>query len=324
MALDAAMSTTDDTTISGATPVRSVRSSASVGITAVLGSTIFWGIGSSFGAKAQLPGVVLGFWRMWIATGLIGIATLVLRRWPTLTDLRRSIPMGVLFGLNICAFFITIQYISISVALIIGSLTPVVALPIAVFFMGERLNSTKVVCAVVAVAGVVGAVLSAPSSASPGDTTIGYVWAVISLFAWTTYLLASKLVRRSVETMRLMMCSSFIGALTVSAIVPLVHADLGVMTGERWLWVSLLALVPGLFGHGLFSWAQPRVDASVSSVLIQAEPVLASVSAWVLLGQRVSMTQALSMSTVVGSLAVLAYRESRDPTALLPDDDPRV
>ena len=28
---------------------------------------------------------------------------------------------------------------------------------------------------------------------------------------------------------------------------------------------------PGLLGHGLFVWAQPRVDSSVSSVLIQAE-----------------------------------------------------
>ena len=188
--------------------------------------------------------------------------------------------------------------------------------PIAVLFMGERLNATKVVCALVAVGGVVGAVLSAPSSSSPGDTALGYVWAVVSLFAWTTYLLASKLVRRSVETTRLMMCSTLIGSVTVSIIVPFVHADVGMVTGTTWVWISLLALVPGLLGHGLFAWAQPRVDASVSSVLIQGEPVLASVSAWLMLGQRVSVLQMTSMGVVVGALAVLAWRESREPTAL--------
>lgn len=323
MGLDAAMSTTDSTTRS-ATGVFGRASSSSIGIMAVLGSTVFWGIGSSFGARAHLPGVVLSFWRMWIAAAMISLLTVVTRRWPSWADFRHSIPMGVLFGLNICAFFITIEYISISVALIIGSLTSVVALPIAVIFMGERLNATKVICAVVAVAGVVGAVLSAPSSSSPGDAALGYVWAVISLVAWTTYLLASKVVRRSVETTRLMMCSTVIGSITVSVIVPFVHADIGMMTGTRWVWVSLLALVPGLLGHSLFAWAQPRVDASVSSVLIQGEPVLASVSAWLLLGQQVSLLQMLSMGVVVGALAVLAWRESREPNALLPDDDPRV
>ena len=218
------------------------RRAHALGLAALLGATFFWSTGGVFGRKAGVGGVVLSFWRMWIAAVLITVFTLITRRWPSWDDFRRSIPMGVLFGLNICAFFITIQYISISVALIIGSLTSVVALPIAVLFMGERLNATKVVCALVAVAGVVGAVLSAPSTSSPGDTTLGYVWAVVSLFAWTTYLLASKLVRRSVETTRLMMCSTLIGSVTVSVIVPFVHADIGMMTGTKWVWVSLLAL----------------------------------------------------------------------------------
>lgn len=301
------------------------RSGRALGIVAVLASTLFWGIGSSFGKKADLPGVVLSFWRMWIATAMISVVVIVLRRWPTWRDFRYSVPMGVLFGLNICSFFITIEYISISVALIIGALTPVVALPIAVLFMGERLTTPKVMCAAVAVAGVVAAVLAAPAPDSGGNTAVGYAWAVVSLFAWVTYLLASKRVRREVETLRLMACSSLVGAVTVSAIALLTGAEVGQMQGERWLWVSLLSLIPGLLGHGVFSWAQPRVDASVSSVLIQAEPVIASFAAWGILGQRVSLLQMLSMSVVVAALGALAWSESREgDSVVLPEDDPRV
>ncbi|MFM7252775.1 MAG: DMT family transporter [Ilumatobacteraceae bacterium] len=301
------------------------RSVTAIGIGAVLASTVFWGIGSSFGAKADLPGVVLSFWRMWIATAMILVVVAVTRRWPTWVDFRRSAPMGVLFGLNICSFFITIEYISTSVALIIGALTPVVALPVAVLFMGERLTAAKVISAVVAVAGVIGAVLAAPASGSADDTTVGYVWAVISLFAWVTYLLASKRVRRKVETVRLLACSSVVGGVTVSVIALVIGADVGQMDGPRWMWISLLALVPGLLGHGVFSWAQPRVDASVSSVLIQAEPVIASFAAWGILGQRVSLLQMLSMGVVVAALGALAWSESRDDTSfVLPEDDPRV
>ena len=93
----------------------------------------------------------------------------------------------------------------------------------------------------------------------------------------------------------------------------------------RYSQAAPLALVPGLLGHGLFSWAQPRVDASVSSVLIQAEPVLASVTAWLLLDQTVSVPQSLSMLVVLGALSVLAWRESRESAdPVLPDEDPRL
>ena len=78
------------------------------------------------------------------------------------------------------------------------------------------------------------------------------------------------------------------------------------------MWVVVLAVGPGIAGHGLVAWAQPRVDASVTSVLIQLEPVGASIAAWVFLDERVSMPQAVAMAVVVSALSVLAYRESRE------------
>ena len=81
----------------------------------------------------------------------------------------------------------------------------------------------------------------------------------------------------------------------------------------------LLALGPGIAGHGLLAWAQPRVDSSVSSVLIQAEPVGASIAAWVFLGEALTFAQAMSMAVVVAALAVLAYSESRSDTVVLDD-----
>jgi drug/metabolite transporter (DMT)-like permease len=98
----------------------------------------------------------------------------------------------------------------------------------------------------------------------------------------------------------------------VSLLVLSLGSRLGQIEGAGWLWVSLLAIGPGIAGHGLVAWAQPRVEASVTAVLIQLEPVGASIAAWVFLDERVSLPQALAMSVVVCSLCVLAYRESRE------------
>jgi drug/metabolite transporter (DMT)-like permease len=285
--------------------------SSTLGVAAVLGATVFWSFGGVLGKATRVSGVTLGFWRMWIATAVLSVIVVVARRIPTLRDLRGAAALGVLFGLNICSFFEALQHLNVAPALVIGSLTPVVALPIAVVWMGERLTALKVLCAVAAVAGVVVSVLATPSGADSGNSAIGYVWAVVSLVVWVAYLLAAKRVRGRVDTLPLMWVLSFVGALTVSLLALLLRTDLGQMKGNDWWWVLLLALGPGIAGHGLLTWAQPRVDASATSVLIQAEPVGAAIAAWVFLGERVSLVQGLSMVVVIVALVALAYNESR-------------
>jgi len=241
------------------------------------------------------------------------LIALVLKRWPSRADFRRAAPLGVLFGLNICTFFTALQYVSVAVALIIGALTPVVALPIAVLFMGERLTTVKVMCAVTAVSGVVVAVLAAPTDdEQTTNLALGYVWAVVSLLIWVAYLLLAKRAREGIETFRFMLVMSVVGAVTVSAVMPFVDQPIDSLDRSGWVWVVLLSLGPGIAGHGLLTWAHPRVDASVSSLLIQAEPVGATVAAWVFLGEKVSLLQAIAMGVVLAALGVLAYREARD------------
>jgi drug/metabolite transporter (DMT)-like permease len=291
------------------------RRHRAVGVAAVLGATLFWSCGGSLGKATGVSGVVLGFWRMWIATLVISAVVVGTDRRPSRADIRRCAPMGVLFGLNICAFFISIQYLSISITLIIGALTPVVALPVAVLAMGEQLTALKAGCALAAVAGVVSAVLTAPSGGDASNRTIGYVYSVASMLIWVGYLLVSKRARREVETVRLMWVVTVTGAFTLSILAVATRAPLGSMHGVGWLWVTLLSVGPGLAGHGLFAWAQPRVDSSVSTVLIQGEPVGASIIAWIFLGQSMTFGQGASMAVVLAALCVLAYHEAREGRA---------
>ena len=160
------------------------------------------------------------------------------------------------------------------VALIIGSLTPVVALPIAVLFMGERLTAVEGACARLwPPAGVVAAVLAAPPTRRRQQLAGGLPVGRRQPAHLGGLPAGQQAGPAQVETVRLMWVLSFVGALTVSVIALVVQPDLGEMQGKDWLWVVLLSSGPGILGHGLFAWARPRVDSSVSSVLIQAEPV---------------------------------------------------
>jgi drug/metabolite transporter (DMT)-like permease len=264
------------------------------------------------GKSTHASGVVLSFWRLWIASLVMLVIVAATKRWPSAKDFKRAALAGVLFGLNICVFFIALETVTIATVLIISALAPVVALPVSVLLFGERLTFLKSLCAAGSVIGVVVAVLVAPSSGSgTSNTKPGYVWAVLALVFWVGYLLVSKGVRAKVETVRFMFVVSFIGAITVSVLVVVGSKHLGEIHGAGWAWVTMLAIGPGIAGHGLVAWAQPRVDASVTTVLIQLEPVGASAAAWVVLSERISFAQAIAMTGVIAALCVLAYSESR-------------
>ena len=256
----------------------------------------------------------MSFWRLWIASLVLCFIAALTKRWPAWADFKRAALAGVLFGLNICVFFIALETVTIATALIVAALAPVVALPVSVLLFGERLTLLKSVCAIGSVIGVIVAIIVAPSSGSDTTSTkAGYLWAVLALFFWVGYLLVSKGVRAKVETVRFMFVVSLIGAITISVLLVVVGGKhLGEIHGAGWAWVTMLAIGPGIAGHGLVAWAQPRVDASVTTVLIQLEPVGASVAAWVVLGERISSAQAIAMTGVIAALCVLAYSESRD------------
>src|SRR3954464_15947285 len=129
-------------------------------------ASLMWSTGGVLGKSTHASGVVLSFWRLWIASAvLLGIVA-VTKRWPRRADFRRAAIAGVLFGLNICAFFIAIQSVTIATALVRPPLAPVVALPVSIRFFGEHLTTVRVVCAAAAAIGVVVAVLAGAPAGS--------------------------------------------------------------------------------------------------------------------------------------------------------------
>ena len=290
------------------------------GVGAMLLATVFWSFGGIFGKKSGASGVVLTFWRMWLGTALFLVIAIILHRLPSRGDIRRAGLTGVVFGLNVAAFFTSLQTISIATALIIAALAPVVALPISVAVFNERLTTLKIVCALVAVVGVIVAVLASPDTGGSGEgSSIGYVWAVVSMVLWLAYLLLSKGVRAHVAMVQFLLVVSAAGALAVTAIVVATGESVGQVHGSGWWWALALALGPGVFGHGLVAWAQPRVEASVTAVLIQAEPVFASINAWVFLHERLTRIQGFAGLGVIAALSILAWREAHDGTIEMVD-----
>ncbi len=300
------------------TPERNAAAGGStlIGIAAVLAATVCWSFGGPLAKATDASGVVVTFWRLWIGTGFFLVLAAVRRELPTWEAVRLAAPAGALFGANLCAFFSAINYTTVANALIISALTPVMMLPIGVRVLGEKLTLAKIACSLVAVAGVVLALLVAPGGGSGGGRSLrGDVLAMASLLLWIAYLTATKRARRTVTTVPFLAAVTATAAVAVTPFAVVGRYDLGEIDGIGWVWLVLLTLLPGALGHGLVAWAQRQVDATVSTVLMQGEPVGATIAAAVFLDERVTVAQFGAMGVVIAALALLAFSEGRERTA---------
>jgi drug/metabolite transporter (DMT)-like permease len=287
-----------------------------IGVGAVLAATVCWATAGVIAVKADSRGLPLTFWRVLIVAVLFGAVMVAQRQRLTWWAMRQALPAGAIFGVTAAMFFEAIRYTSVGIATVIAALTPVLAMPIGVRLLGERPTWLGVGCAAGAVAGV--ALFVAPGYDDASTSPRGLFLAIGSMMAWVIYLFITKRARSGIGTVEYMTAMNLTAAVTLVPLL-LLFDDHGLRPPTHgWGWILLLALLPGFLGHGLLTWAQPLVDLSVSSILLQGEPVGAAIAGAIFLGEEIGLIQAAGMVLAGFSLAVLAQRSSHRAVAVDP------
>ena len=75
-----------------------------------------------------------------------------------------------------------------------------------------------------------------------------------------------------------------------------------------WTLILVLALFPSILAYGLYLKALERLEASRAAISATLEPVLASLLAFIILGEQVEPLQALGGLLVLGGVVVLQLR----------------
>ena len=163
-------------------------------------------------------------------------------------------------------FFCAVKLTSVVDATVIGAVQPALVLIAARYLFRERMGRWDVFWIFLAIAGVSAAVIG-PGVASRSELN-GDLLAVGSLLSWSAYWLVSKHTRESQHTLDYTAGVTIVAALILTPIVLLSGQSLARVDAGDWLWIALLAVVPG-GAHLAMNWAHRYVDASVSSVIGQ-------------------------------------------------------
>jgi drug/metabolite transporter (DMT)-like permease len=285
------------------------------GLAASALASIMWGFGGIFAVLAFAQGFVLTFYRLWIAAFILTAIVYATGRRLTWTNIRASWLGGIFLAGNMAMFFSAVKVTSVANVTVIGAFQPALVLLAARRLFGERTGRWDVLWIILAITGVSIAVLG--QGATRPHSLSGDLMAVVALLCWSAYWLVSKHARASHNAMEYTAGVTIMASIVMTPVVLLSGQSLTrVRTGD-WIWIILMAIVPG-GAHLVMNWAHRYVDASVSSAFACLNPLVAAVAAFLILNQPLGAVQILGLIVAIAAIAVIAARHHEPHEVVAP------
>ncbi len=204
-----------------------------LGVLAATTAVVLWGATAVLVKEVDLEGVAVSFHRLWIGALLI-VAIFTARGGRiTLDLLRRSLPGGICFLLDIVLFFSAVQETSVANATVIGALQPILVVLVSFRLFGEHARLVDLAWGLVAIAGTVVVVMG--GDAGGASSRFGDLLAVGALFAWTGYFITSKQARQGLTSFEYLTGLSIVAAIGIIPLPWLFGQSLAVSSAGDWV-----------------------------------------------------------------------------------------
>jgi drug/metabolite transporter (DMT)-like permease len=283
---------------SDTTPIRAL-SAKTLGVLAVVGLVVAFSISSTLVKRAESPGVLVAFWRMVTVSIVWNVVLWSTGRRVTMRDVRQVFVPGVLFGLNLAVFFAGATHNSVANAALIGSLAPFLIVPIGGLLFAEYFDRRALTFAVLAFGGVALVLFSAPAN---GDASLqGNVFGLTAMLLLVGYVATTRRLRREMDVTTFMATICPIAAVAVLPLA-IANGDVFGMSGTGWTYMLILTLTSGVTAQGLLVYAQKTIQIGTIGIAQVAQPALAVVWSFLLLGEVVNGRQAAGIAVVMGGL----------------------
>ena len=248
--------------------------------------------------------VASAFWRTALAAPLLWI--FALRGGARGGEAERAhwlalVAAGFFFAGDLGVWHWSIVWTSVANSTLLANLAPIFVTLAGWLFWKRRVTRVFLAGMVVAIAGMF--ILVGPHFGTGGTQLLGDALGAITAVFYAGYMLAIKVARDDgASTVRLMAWSTTITALALLPIALLFPQPFMPVSLHGWLVVFGLAIITQILGQGLIAYAFAHLPASLSSVSLLIQPVVAAFLAWQLFGEPVGPAQFIGGAVVLAGI----------------------
>ncbi len=211
-----------------------------------------------------------------------------------------AVPGGIFLGLDLVLFFSAVKLTTVANATVIGALQPALVILISAPLLKEPVAKGAPKWAFVGLAGTALVIFGA--SGVPGWSVGGDLLAVLTLFAWTAYFIASRAARGRMGALEYSTITAVVASFVTWPAAAAFRQDLSWPSWSSWVAIVALAVVAGVGGHFLMSVSIPHLPLWASSTMTLSIPVISTVAAALFLGESVAPMQIVGMIVVLVAL----------------------
>jgi drug/metabolite transporter (DMT)-like permease len=248
--------------------------------------------------------VASAFWRTALAVPLLWawLARPSAVREPRVAISRGAlVAAGLFFAADLGVWHWSIVYTSVANSTLLANLAPIFVTLAGWLFWRRAVTRVFLAGMVIAIAGMF--VLVGPNFASGGTRLLGDALGALTGVFYAGYMLAIKSARDAkASTVRLMAYSTTITALVLLPVAYFSPQPMLPTHASGWWVLVALAVVSQILGQGLIAYAFAHLPASLSSVSLLIQPVMATLFAWVLFREPVGLAQFAGGAVVLAGI----------------------
>lgn len=210
--------------------------------------------------------------------------------------------VGAFFAGDLAVWHWSILLTSIANTTLLANLAPVFVTAAVWLLYRQRPHKIFVAGLAAAMAGTL--LLIGASFGQGGRALLGDGLGVITAMFYAAYQIAVTRMRAYMPTASLMAWSSSIMALLLLPVAWLSGEQMLPDSGAGWMTLIGIALCAQVIGQSLIAWAMAHLPAVFSSVGLLLQPVMATLFAWVLLGETLGWLQFAGAALVLTGIAL--------------------
>lgn len=270
-------------------------------------------VASIFIKLCAAPALIIAAYRLIIAsTFYVGLTRI--RKGAILSTFNKSsFRMAVISSLFLTLHFSTwissLKFTSVASSVLLVQSTPIFVAAGSVIFLKEKPMLLTVIGATIALAGSV--IIGLYDFSMEQTSLTGNLLAVGGAVGAAGYILAGRKSRATIDTLRYVTVVYSLTAVFLLLIALASRAPFFDYDGRTFVLLFAIAIFPQIFGHTSFNWALKYINATTVSIILLGEPIGASLLAYFILGETLTLIKILGGMVILIGVTVVLVSEAK-------------